>query len=430
MATGSNDNTVGGMIDMRSIPAILARAGLETQLPTLSVWDQQIGDEVRRRNMAISRKRSFFSIDSVASGTGTDSDSLDMSQDTLVLASPTSETVSDAVTTVSALGGHPTVDILWPQQTTARLQDPVDAIVEIPSINPEEGLILQVEQHRNMLRAMSKDDLVQYASRQHAMLRQHLETIQTLRHETRMDKQRIRRLGVRLSASKDKVYTLAHPDITDLEVFRGSAKKLSWRGSVSLGLRKAMSFVSASLFPMASMLEVGRTTVIRCEILVNAYIMVRAMTFHRVMFLLLNRLATAQRQQHDPHLREEHGAGAPAHGHVDQYAVVLTSVDRSGCNDDVVSHDDAICKDLGLPFLHKPVSSTSPMTSSGNQSVFSIASTSFAGDATNSSIWKRQKLQGLQVTSSVMIDWSSLCNEKYPRAFKTNTWMFFGIQFV
>ena len=429
-ATGSNDNAVGEMIDMRSIPTILARAGLDTQLPPLLVFDQQISDEVRRRNMRISRKRSINSIES-GSGTGIESDSMDISQD--VLASPASQTVSGdddekTVATLSALGGHPTIDILWPQQT-GRLQCSVDAIVELPSTDPEDGLTLDSEQHQHMLQAMSKDDLIQYASRQHIMLTQHLDTVQHLRHETRMDKQRIRRLQTRLTVSKDKVFTLAHPEITELQVFRGDAKKLSWRGSVSLGLRKAMSFVSASSFPMASLLEVGRTTVIRCEILVNAYIMVRAVTFHRIMFLLLNRLATAQRQQHDPHLREEDRSDAPAYGHANPYAVVLTSVDGPGC-DDVVSHDDAICKDLGLPFLHRPVSSTSPMTSSGNQSAFSIASTSFAGDATNSSIWKRQKLQGLQVTSSVMIDWSSLCKENYPRAFKTNTWMFFGNQFM
>ena len=102
------------------------------------------------------------------------------------------------------------------------------------------------------------------------------------------------------------------------------------------------------------------------------------------------------------------------------------------------SHDDALCRDLQLPLLGSVLSARSPMVSSiTNQegtTVFSLGATFWANDATNSSIWQRQKLQGLMVHSSIMVDWHALQREDYATAFRTlkamslhTTWHIFSL---
>ncbi len=434
------------MIDVRSIPAILFRSGLTLQPSSLTTWDYQVNDEVRRRNQLISKKRSLTSIDSAdpCSGDGdndtsSQSRSLPLHTQSEVLASSDLEAMSQSESTLASWSpsqshlsqsGHaPQLNILWPQARHNQGQESQGeySLVQVHTPNPEHLSTLDEEQYRHMLDSMSKHDLVGYTVRQYSMVTQQMHTIEHLRHEARMDKQRIRRLTQRLSNSKEKLLTSKNPEVTDLQVFRGKAKKLSWRGSISLGLRKAMAFVSASSFPMSSMMDIGRNTVIRCEILVNCYIMVRARFFHRIIFLLLDRVARVQDQDQPgrPSTQSRSQSDMPDHSE-NQAALVVHSASMSlGLG--TMSHDDAICKDFDLPFLTTSLSACPPMTSSGYPTtIFSIGCTCFSGDATNASIWKRQKLQGLMVTTSVMVDWISLCQTKYRDAFKTMNWMFFG----
>lgn len=433
------------MIDVRSIPAILFRSGLTIQPSSLTTWDSQVNDEVRRRNHLISKKRSLTSIDSFDqySGDGdndTSSQSRSLHTQSEVPTSSDVEIMSQSDSALAPWSGSqsqshlfqsehaPQLNILWPQAQHNQGQESQgeSTLVQVHTPNPEHVTGLDEEQHRRMLDSMSKHDLVGYAVRQYAMVTQQSSTIEHLRHEAKMDKQRIRRLTQRLSNSKDKLLTITkHPEVTDLQVFRGKAKKLSWRGSISLGLRKAMAFVSASSFPMSSMMDIGRNTVIRCEILVNCYIMIRARFFHRIILLLLDRVARVQDQDQPGPPSTQSRSDMPDHSE-NQAALVVHSANRiSGLG--AISHDDAICSDFDLPFLNTPLSACPPMTSSGDPTtIFSIGCTCFSGDATNASIWKRQKLQGLMVTTSVMIDWMSLCQTKYRDAFKTMNWMFFG----
>ena len=65
-------------------------------------------------------------------------------------------------------------------------------------------------------------------------------------------------------------------------------------------------------------------------------------------------------------------------------------------------------KDLGIPeTLHESVLSQP----------FFIAATYWAGDATNSNIWQRQKLQGLLAVSAFLTDLSKLRACAYDEAF-------------
>ena len=58
---------------------------------------------------------------------------------------------------------------------------------------------------------------------------------------------------------------------------------------------------------------------------------------------------------------------------------------------------------------------------------FSIGSTFWCGDATNSSIWKRQKLQGMLLSSSFMTNWAALSREEYTSAFTTMKSMYLSL---
>ena len=46
-----------------------------------------------------------------------------------------------------------------------------------------------------------------------------------------------------------------------------------------------------------------------------------------------------------------------------------------------------------------------------------VGSTFWSGDATNSSIWKRQKLQGLEVRATLLVNRRALVDELYDQAF-------------
>lgn len=73
-----------------------------------------------------------------------------------------------------------------------------------------------------------------------------------------------------------------------------------------------------------------------------------------------------------------------------------------------------ICKQLALPPLDD-VGVFTRMVSDGGH--YCLGTTAFCGDATNSSIWQKQKLQGLLVSTSLLTDWSSLKNIRYDDAF-------------
>ena len=426
------------MFDLRFLPHLLHRAGVSEFSNVLLNWDTDINIEIRRRSSSasMSKKRSHDQLS--ASGSSGSSGRAASS----ILRRPIGSTDSlgsdslDGSTTESAHDqqqqrrfellelSKPPIHITWPQSQSHQQQHQQEGVmVMVQAHVPDPGATCTMDesQHRDLLESMTKPDLVAYAARQFGTLSKQQKTIDTLRHQVKMEKQRVRRLTQRVTDRNDQLTTFKNPELTDLDVFRGNAKKLSWRGSISLGLRKGMAFVSAASFPMSSMLDIARQTVVRCEVLVCAYIMVRSIAFHRITGLLLKRLAQFQSSDDVP----------PGHhqqmgdGQTMSLSLVQSDTDGAGVLGHwVPSHTNAMCNDLGLPLVETVFSANTPMTSSGDStSLFCLGCTFFSGDATNSAIWKRQKLQGLMASSGLMTDWNALRNGNCRAAFKTTSWV-------
>ena len=214
--------------------------------------------------------------------------------------------------------------------------------------------------------------------------------------------------------------------------------RFSVRGFLAMGIRKALAVTSAIGFPMAALVDVSRQTVVRSELSVWSVLVARTGAFHDVMKFRLRSLA-----------RMFDAMQAPNAGSDDQQEdcqranpASLVEAEQSSyhCSDLALMHD------LGLPEEvdehdhasqqpHQP-SSWLCMGRGGNNtdtngdltSVFCLGGTAFSGDATNSGIWRRNKLQGLLLSSACMIDSRHLFSETdYFKAFAFHTTVLLGL---
>lgn len=196
---------------------------------------------------------------------------------------------------------------------------------------------------------------------------------------------------------------------------------MNWKGLVTLGLRKGIALVSANSFPQASLLDVSRQSVSRADILCSAYLVARTMAFHKMVYSLLESFATRQRRANNP--LEDEGDAIPDTIPDDSLDLVPATFNQQIQTDINSSQDDMICAVLGVP----PASSADPQAFANMVSQHRkpglLGATYWCGDATNASIWQRQKLQGLMVQSSLVSDWSALTNLDYDAAFTTQTAM-------
>ena len=442
------------LVDLRSLPGILFRSGVSDS-QALANWDLQIDNEVRKRNTNLSSHDSHRPATTTASGSSVSgfrkrphSESQSDQPDNAFTRSKTSsssgfmpsepqgpgdaalselsfpssmmddeiESVRDPPTSGTRIG------IAWPNQPEPSDPNESGVIVAVqPMIDFENLHTLDSEQHRALMESLDKQSLVAYSMRQHNMVKSQQETITALKRELKSEKQRSRRAMQTLTRNKEKLHALKNPDITDLDVFRGNAKKLSWRGSVSLGLRKSIAYVSASSFPMSSLLDIGRQTVTRCEVLVGAYIMMRSLYFHRILYMILKRLASIQSDEHaqSPDTQPAGSVQDLGRALVPGGNVHFNEIGSAG----VVSHFDAMSKDFELPSVEVPISQNAPMMALGDDEPFCLGCTFFAGDATNAAIWRRQKLQGLMVTTGIMLDSNALKNTQYRQAFRSSSWV-------
>ena len=71
-----------------------------------------------------------------------------------------------------------------------------------------------------------------------------------------------------------------------------------------------------------------------------------------------------------------------------------------------------------LNYCHPSISLTVKLNQSDLDWIGTVGSTFWSGDATNSSIWKRQKLQGLEVRSTLLVNRRALGDELYDQAFR------------
>ena len=207
---------------------------------------------------------------------------------------------------------------------------------------------------------------------------------------------------------------MVHGSAQSLEIVR-AGRRLTWRTSVILGLRKLMCIISANAFPLASLVDVSRWTVTRCEIMAWAVLLGRTRAWYKTLMTLLKEVC-----QH-----MVNNAGAPS-----SFALVSASEVTDLSNKrrrsstvgvaDLPTQDDAIRADFGLPSASSWVSQ---LTVSLSQTELHwdgvVASTSWAGDATNSSIWQRQKVQGIEIQTIVLTNKRALVEEQYDLAFKS-----------
>ena len=262
---------------------------------------------------------------------------------------------------------------------------------------------------------LSPDDVGHHWFQQLAVIRDQARSLTQARSNLKKKSQQVRRLQTQLVKTKAELDQMNQPT-TSLDIVR-KGRCLTWRTSVILGLRKLMAVVSANAFPLATLINVSRWTVTRCEIVAWAVILGRWRSWHETVMSLLKSVSSTTQT-----------LGTSE-------ALVPCSVvdDRSFSRkrqlqhvEIVITQDDAIRKDHELPSVDEWLSCLNVTADDLPDLEWqgTIGSTFFASDATNSSIWQRQKLQGLEVRSVVLINRRALKVEKYDDAFNILKCMF------
>ena len=286
-----------------------------------------------------------------------------------------------------------------------------------PQIDP----VPNDEQVLEFLRSLPHEELVQLALRQTRELRGWQNkfecTVQEGKKKLKRFGQQRKRLRKRIRKQKEETKASKKTGLEGLDVFRNKSRYLTWRGSVSLGLRKAIALASASTFPQASLLEVSRQCVTRAELVVDELLITRAIVFNKFLASLLKQVCAIEAQTKD----EDDGSNTQDREKpLDTSALMLVPRAETGLRSsaNIKSHDDAICHDLGLPLFHSdPVQSLASLRCDHEYAQYFIGCTYWAGDATNSSIWQRQKLVGMLTKSVLLRDVQALTNEDYLKAF-------------
>ena len=185
---------------------------------------------------------------------------------------------------------------------------------------------------------------------------------------------------------KQKCRELVPHEPTDLEITKGKVR-LTKRGFVNMGIRKALALTSAVGFPLVTLTETSRQTVARSEAAVWSMLVIRTAVWHNCVFEALSRIAKFYRRCKR--------STSNSSDHVD-FALV----------DDQADQLVLVTRDLLLPrpadWLVSSWAGDSVVDE--NKPQFTLGGTALAGDATNSGIWRRNKLQSLFVTSAVMCD--------------------------
>lgn len=199
---------------------------------------------------------------------------------------------------------------------------------------------------------------------------------------------------------------MKNPRLNDLDVHRKGSCRLTWRGMISLGLRKAIALVSGRSYPLASLVDVSRNTVIRAEVLTGAFFVARSSVFHNSIYAILKEISRRRQAVNATEDDLEH-----------QSQMVAVDLDVSPAV--AASQDDMICSYFNVPRLTD--ADMALLTSDKSDGSFIIGCTAFSNDATNSSIFQRQKLQGLIVTSSLLKNWLALKQQNYQEMFASMT---------
>ena len=423
------------MYDIAYLPALLFASGVGTSSPMLQSWEGQMQAELHRR---AARKRECPPALGPEPGCDEPNHAPQLETQPDVPATPSGAASSLTDTHV----GRPEMVLEFPTHTNTNQaghdQSSQLAIVlreqaEPPNTLQRLGarkmspadLAAHTDPDRLMefFNSLTKPQLCSLALRQTTMIRNQQQQMRMLRNTAKTNGQKIRRLVSRLASTKSEVHKLKRPEREDLDVFRGKGRKLTWRGSVSLGLRKAITLVSASSYPQASLLAISRWTVTRGEILVGALLIARAWVFNQIICQLLANIANIRPPSVEPETQTH--PDAPQAESMGSSAIV-TYKDEATCSEaEALTHDDAMADDLNLPRLSLPAyafmfsSSASGVCEDVSTNPMCVGATYWCGDATNSSIWQRQKLQGLLAVNVLLVDWRALQSQNYGDAFRS-----------
>ena len=196
--------------------------------------------------------------------------------------------------------------------------------------------------------------------------------------------------------------------------------RLTTRGVVALGIRKGLTATSAVSFPLTALVDVKRWTVCRSENIVWSILVARTVCFHRIWLKVLRQMA-------------EHMKGRQAHRHSDptthqlcqrgephSSSSSLTPTLSSG----VPSEDQMIEQDLGFPSIACLPFPTLTQTDTEH---FLVGGTLFSTDATNTSMWRRHKLQAVLVESNLLTNRDLLSSSNAAHAFVRHRAVLLGV---
>ena len=441
-------------MDLYTLPLILQTAGVVLGNAYWNDWDAKIREEINKR---MSRKRSMSAVLSgdVSSSSsqahlsevvGDTKTNIDASQ-SIGVAGGTSVVGTASIARMSSMGsvGSQHVNIV---------DTPSDDISTRQDISGEQGMHIEiawphppqsesdmqlVSQHhagaggvavaeftdlkhmdehnqKAFLDARSKDELVALCMSQLKQLDKLRKSLDASIKTRRYWNQVARRLDHQLQNNKERLQSVRNqnPNDDDLQIKPKNRRRMNWKGMITLGLRKGMTLVSANAFPQASLLDVSRQSVYRAEILCGAYFITRMFAFHQLLYTLLKTFASIQQESHNPTI--------PINADSDSMLVLVNTETQGGAMNYQTSQDDMLSAELGVPSGQPVTFQKMLLTVHGKSAV--IGSTYFCGDATNSSIWQRQKLQGLMVKSALLTDWDAIKNMRYQNAFSCMTSMF------
>lgn len=225
--------------------------------------------------------------------------------------------------------------------------------------------------------------------------------IHTLKKKLRLCQQENRRLRIKFEEMKN---TAREKDQQALAVTRKTVK-LTFSGSVAMGVRKALALTSAASFSLATLIDTSRWTVCRCEVIAWAVIIARAKRFHESVYEQLVQLRQIE-------LAVSKVSSAASHQSAETSNYSCCSIVQAPAAMSVFQTEkEAVLRDCGL------ASRASSLVGTGNHCSFVLGGTSFCGDATNSTIWKRQKLQGLEVVTMILKDPQAVATGRYAEAF-------------
>ena len=413
------------MLDLEHLPDLVCALGISVPNVVLDGWDGWLRQELLSRQRHRQNKRSLPSAAPVAPARmwrGVRVSSTASPRRMALALAPTIKRKGIAV--------HPSSSSAPPARFADN--DPRWLCREgLPDFQ-QQSLAKQCE----IVASLPHESLVSFAQRQLSMTAKHLEQQGKMKKALVNKNQQIRRLTKTASKLQQQLTEIRSRPSEALDILRHKGRKLTWRGNIVLGLRKSLSLVSASAFPVASLIDTSRWTVTRAELKTWAHVMSKGRAFHQGMAFLLQRL----RAWND--CFEAAQQGSADYFNRDGWQAQLVAKEKeidAVCA--IQSQDGAILCDLGLPALQPaapatsevlnsmmlqmrgattpPISTQDAPSPSNSKATFTVGCTFFCGDATNSSIWNRQKLQGLETSSALMVNWPAACQGNLLGAFRS-----------